>query len=331
MKYLFSKHLLFRMPVSQPSDYSADQQLFLNDPFFCAAIRVATPVFYTVLERNKFRAASLSAKETVTLQKYVNRYCFRPTPFGLFASVTLVEWATATETTSRPAALTADIRVSMPFENLLSSYLLDHELQDKVQFEGNPSIYRVLNEYRFFRTGLDETGKRRDYQLQSIAFSKLLKALISCCQYGCSQQEVSNHIMLSAGCTPEEAADYTDFLIDAQLLVNQFRLPITGEDYLPQLAAMLNPGHKQFKLLNTLIRQRNNNTIRNWYSTGKMPEISYFSVSVPGKKRYLSSKSFLSNPMSGNIMLICYLRNPLNSIKFYFTSSNLFAIFIPTI
>ena len=261
MKYLFSKHLLLRMPVSQPSDYSADQQLFLNDPFFRVAIRVATPVFYTVLERNQFRAASLSAKETVTLQKYVNRYCFRPTPFGLFASVTLVDWATATETTSRPAALTADIRVSMPFENLLSSYLLDHQLQDKVQFEGNPSIYRVLNEYRFFRTGLDETGKRRDYQLQSIAFSKLLKDLISCCQHGCSRQEVSNQIMLSAGCTPEEAADYTDFLIDAQLLVNQFRLPITGEDYLPQLAAMLNPGHKQSKLLNTLIRQRNNNTI----------------------------------------------------------------------
>ncbi|HEY4147626.1 MAG TPA: lantibiotic dehydratase [Chitinophagaceae bacterium] len=257
MQYVISKHLLLRMPVSNPLDYLQDQQHFLNDPFFRAAIRVATPVFYTLLERYLFQPSTLSPKEATTLQKYINRYCFRPTPFGLFASISLVEWATETRTTYTSPIFTADIRAAMPLENLLSSYYLDHELKGRAKFQGNPSIYRVLNEYRFFRNSLDEMGKRRDYQLQSIAFSKLLKDLISECENGLSLQEITNAIIRSAGCTAAEAEDYTEFLIDAQLLVNQFRQPITGDHHLLQLAAMVEPCPISADVIDVLSRQQN--------------------------------------------------------------------------
>jgi len=241
MQIQFSKILLLRQPVKSPVNFNDPEQQFLNEEHFRAAILLASPVFYELLNRHHFVFAELSLKEKLTLRKYINRYCYRPTPFGLFASVSLVEWVTENAMNSTVPSFKADFRTAMPFENLLSSYLLEHKLKDKARFEGNPSLYRVLNEYRFFRTTLDDTCKQREYQLQSIAFSRLLKDLITASKNGFSRQEIAAEIIRSAGCTAAEAEDYTEFLIDAQLMVNQFRLPITGNDYLLHLAAILEP------------------------------------------------------------------------------------------
>jgi hypothetical protein len=165
MNYHFAPHLLLRMPVKAPDDYVAEQQSFLDDQFFRTAIKVATPSFYAVLDRQQFQAMSLSDKEISTLQKYINRYCFRPTPFGLFSSVSLAEWVDKVDVHHPPANFSAHIRTAMPLQNMLGNYLLECELKDQARFESNPSIYRVLNEYRFFRMGLDEGGKQREYFL----------------------------------------------------------------------------------------------------------------------------------------------------------------------
>lgn len=261
MLYTFAQPLLLRMPVKSPADYSTDPQIFLDDHFFRAAVRVATPVFFTTLQRRHFRMADLSGKEANTLQKYINRYCFRPTPFGLFSSVTLVKWIVKAKTDYALPEFKISVRAAMAYQNLLGAQLLEHECYYKSKFESNPSIYRVLNEYRFFRTGLNEAGKQRDYQLQSIAFSKLLKDLVIDCTAGCSRQEIVSHIIRAANCTTAEAEDYAGFLIDAQLLVNCLRVSITGEDYLTRLTAKLKDGQINIGLSAALDRQLPENTV----------------------------------------------------------------------
>jgi thiopeptide-type bacteriocin biosynthesis protein len=253
MNYRLAQHLLLRMPVKNPSDYGCEPQSFLDDLFFRAAVLLATPAFYEMLNRREFQAAALSGKEANTLQKYINRYCYRPTPFGLFSAVSLVEWGTNDETV-QPNYI-AFVRTAMPLQHLVASYLLEGEVKEQSTYETNPSLYRVLNEYRFFRTGLDETGKQRDYQLQSIAFSKLLKDLLTRCSSGCSWPEIVSQIIQSSGCLREEAEDYANFLVDSQLLVNQLRLTITGKDYLSHLTESLHEGQAKNDLLSILARQ----------------------------------------------------------------------------
>jgi hypothetical protein len=58
-----------------------------------AAIRVATLTFFHNLERKQFQSNLLNKKELTTLQKYINRYCCRPTPFGLFSALALTTWS----------------------------------------------------------------------------------------------------------------------------------------------------------------------------------------------------------------------------------------------
>jgi hypothetical protein len=245
MSYLFAKHLLLRMPVKSPADYVAESQTFLNDLFFRSALYLASPSFFSRLEQQNFQTEKLSEKEKNTLRKYINRYCFRPTPFGLFSSVSLIHWANAPGPQIQEAPnFTVCIRADQAYQAILGQDLLDNELNGLANYEGNPSIYRALNEYRFFRTGLDETFRHREYLLQSIAFSKLLKDLIAYCSPGRTLQEIILHIMESASCSEKEGEEYAEFLIDAQLLVSRLRPNITGPDYLGRLAGIINNNQK---------------------------------------------------------------------------------------
>lgn len=242
MAFEFTGQLLLRMPVKTPGDYAADPQQLLNDPYFQAAIRLATPSFYATLERQHFDLNKLTAKEVHTLQKYINRYCFRPTPFGLFSSVSLVNWADHTDNGPVDPGFGTFIRPAMLVQHLLRRQTAAHQDPDEL-LENNPSIYRVLNEYRFFRTGLDETGSTRDYQLQSIAFSRLLKDLLNLARHGCTRQAAVAQIMTSAASSAEEAEDYAAFLLESQLLVRFSRLSITGDDHLPDELKQLSYDH----------------------------------------------------------------------------------------
>ncbi|HEY4327512.1 MAG TPA: lantibiotic dehydratase [Mucilaginibacter sp.] len=243
MSYLFADHLLLRMPAKSAELYTLNCQHFLDDPLFRAALYMATPAFYEQVSRRNFDFEKLGEKEKNTIRKYINRFCFRPIPFGLFSSVTLVEWGTSTqlsiaESPHHQAILLAD----QAFVTAIGQALLNQELRSSATFEANPSLYRVLNEYRFFRTGVDAEFKKRDYQLQSIGFSKLIKDLIAFCRKGRSRQEIVFMIIDAAACTPAEAEDYFEFLTDAQLLINKLIPNITGPDYLSRLIAI--PGIK---------------------------------------------------------------------------------------
>jgi thiopeptide-type bacteriocin biosynthesis protein len=241
MKYLFAPHLLLRTPVKKPADYTLKPQSFLDDPFFRAALYLATPGFYQVIEKEGFHAGKLSEKETVTLRKYINRFCFRPTPFGLFASVTLAGWAEQTTPASR-SNLKAFFHTDQAYQAIIGGELLSHMRPEQVQLEGNPSLYRALGEYRFFRTAITENVRRREYLLQSIAFSRLLKGLVTWCGKGRPKSEIAGYIAREAACSLTEAQDYAGFLADAQLLVPVLRQNLSGPGYPEHLLNQTGPG-----------------------------------------------------------------------------------------
>ncbi len=241
MSYLFFPSLLLRRPVRGPGEYTLNIDKMLSDAHFLAALVLATPVFYESLRNLSFRVAALSEKEKQTLTKYFNRFCFRPTPFGLFSSVTLMNWSEQEEPVSlSEPVFEAIVRASQTYQYRLASSLLQTAIPpDQLRFEANFSLYRVMKEYRFFHSILDENGQERQYLLQSIEFSTLLKTLIAFCRSARSRSAIIDQIESTAGCSPEEAAEYADFLIDSQLLVNRFRPNITGTDYLSYLTGFL--------------------------------------------------------------------------------------------
>src|SRR6185312_17242716 len=94
-----------RITANSWNTYDDDIQRHLNNRYFKAAIYISSPLFFACLEQKEFMFADLSEKEKLTLKKYLNRFSFRPTPFGLFAGVSLIRWDNQTHLkvrTTRP-------------------------------------------------------------------------------------------------------------------------------------------------------------------------------------------------------------------------------------
>jgi len=235
MGYYFARDLLLRMPGGNAADYTMDKSVILANPIFRTALMLASPVFYAKLEQFGFRAELLSRKQQHTLQKYYNRFCFRPTPFGLFASVTLTEWGENAVSHAAEFNYHPIIRADQRYLAALTSGLLRNGDKGGAFFDPNPSIYRVLNEFRFIRSSLDEGFSSRNFSLQTIAYSKLLGDLLSFSTGGRTGNEIVFYIVEGAGCTSTEANAYLEFLVDAQLLLNRVRPNITGGDFLDRI------------------------------------------------------------------------------------------------
>lgn len=226
MNYHFAEYLILRTPVFSSNEYHGDTDEMLARPIFQAAIYLASPGFYQRLALTGFKTGALSIRERTTLQKYLNRACYRPTPFGLFAGVTLVSWQENGKIVIRrqlSAVLEPDQAI------VQQQYESDKaQFSEGVKFSTNHSIYRVMNEYRFIRTEIGPDG-RRQYQLQSTNYSQVLKNLLKFCRHAQTGTAVIGNIIKLAGCDPEEAADYAEFLMDTQILLPELRPGLTGQ------------------------------------------------------------------------------------------------------
>lgn len=92
MDFIFAKPLLVRTPANSFESYVRESQYHLDIAQFKMTMYLVSQVFYYRLEKAAFQVVNLNEKELVTLRKYINHYCFRPTPFGLFLGISLINW-----------------------------------------------------------------------------------------------------------------------------------------------------------------------------------------------------------------------------------------------
>lgn len=199
----------------------------LQDDYFREAIRLASPVFYRVLENRSFEPARLSEKERHTLHKYYNRMCFRPTPFGSFASFTLCGWGDG-----------SPLRLAGPGDGLLhmlpdlpdsaGAFRPGAAAEEDTLLIANPTLYRLGSALRFVRTEAGEKGRYRFGIDQADAVRFNLQLLKQLDQGPVRAERMRTWIAERAGCTAEEAGDYLRFLVEEQVLYTPEQGYVTG-------------------------------------------------------------------------------------------------------
>jgi thiopeptide-type bacteriocin biosynthesis protein len=238
--FLFADHLLLRTPANCGANYPKGGQTHLSNLYLRTAIYLASPLFYNCLEQKQFLYENLSEKEKLTFQKYINRFCFRPTPFGLFAGVSLLTWSDQTRLDLEP--IRPDdllILLDQVYVLKLSKELLNNELAPERLYEPNPTLYRFLEEFRFISTETDRDSNSRRYLLQSTDYSAVLKNLAAYCVIPRSREKIINEICLLANCPGDIGEDYFEFLTEEQFLVQRHRPNINGPDYLGSLLSQV--------------------------------------------------------------------------------------------
>lgn len=218
--YQFLPQLLLRAPHYSFSGYDLSRlPEVLHQQDFRNAIWLASPEFYRAIEKKDFDFNRLSARELHTLGKYYNRICFRPTPFGTFASFTLLQWADG-QSINIGKADQAWMHL-LPDQETLTAVNAAEPLRDETLLIVNPCLYRVGKIHRYSRTSLTE-GNRYEFGLdglEAVNFHNKLLALFKGKRL--PVLKVLNWIALNGACSIAEARNYLDFLIREQVLLSQ--------------------------------------------------------------------------------------------------------------
>lgn len=203
------------------------------------ALFVASPSLYDAIESWRAAPSSPTGQRVEhSLAKYVARMMGRATPFGLFSGVSVGTLGRETKLLlSRRDEYRRRTRLDNDYLFTLSAALVAHpEARRKLTFRPNTSLYRTANRLRYARARV--VGADRSYHLVSLEPSHHLDTALARSCDGATFDVLAAAI-IGDDCSPEQAIVYIDSLIDAQVIVPDLGVHITGPEPLEGMLAQL--------------------------------------------------------------------------------------------
>ena len=238
--FTFHPTLILRTPTLSFNQEISKEALkeYLLQPIFEEALYLASPTLYQ--EGRKWLAGQIKSEAEVTklvssLAKYLNRSRSRCTPFGRFASSSVVQWQRSSAISLGDETRCA--RLDMSFLHALAQQLSAHPLiRSHLRYYPNSSWYTIGDEVRYIE--YDGQAGRRTYQISSVGGSEELRQILAACESGCTYSEITDYLV-GQRIPASDAIQFADELIQAQLLVSEMEPVITGNDLLQQILGVL--------------------------------------------------------------------------------------------
>ncbi len=233
------------LPVTTLLEWAAapDPRAFLAEllarPDVHEAIFVASPGLHQTIA--KWRTAPTSPagrRAELALVKYVARMAARATPFGLFSGVSPGKLGRDTRIELAPrAAYQRRTRLDNDYLFLLVDELTRAPaIRERVELRPNTSIYRIAGRLRYVAARLD--GKERRYHLVSVEPTAYLLATLERAARGARIAALAE-ALVDPEVSLDEARAYVNELVDAQLLVPELGVHVTGPEPIDGLLAQL--------------------------------------------------------------------------------------------
>lgn len=179
-----------------------------------------------------------------TLVKYLSRMAGRATPFGLFSGISVGQIGTqtilnlsATSSYERHTRLDNDFLFAW-----VSAVGTDPHVRAHLCYRPNSSLYRAAGRLRYAEARLN--GKERSYHLVSVEPSEPLQATLERAREGARLEALAAALVSDdATIEPIEAACFVNELVEAQLLVPDLGVAVTGPEPLKALLYELQKAH----------------------------------------------------------------------------------------
>jgi lantibiotic biosynthesis protein len=168
------------------------------------------------------------------LVSYFERAASRPTPFGLFAGCSLGEIGerSCLELEQR-RHYRRHTRLDMDYLTALVKALeAEPSIRRRLAFRPNSSLYRAGGRLRYAESRLD--GTLRSYHLVAVEDSVELEATLARASAGATPDELAA-TLVGDEISVDEAKEFIDELIDAQVLVSDVQPALTGPEPVPAL------------------------------------------------------------------------------------------------
>jgi thiopeptide-type bacteriocin biosynthesis protein len=216
----------------------------LGRPVVREALYLASPALYRAAERwlDGAEPAGLPDRLLDALVRYLYRMAARPTPFGLFAGVSLVHAGARTEL-QLAASDQLRRRTRLQAESLLR---LIEQLEERPAFAGmlrylpNSSLCAFDDVYRLAEEELDGAGAALGWRSATVDRTEYLDCALVAARGGATRQEIAAALLrMEPELDAAEAAGFVDELCANKLLVSELQPQLTGGDPLERLVALL--------------------------------------------------------------------------------------------
>ncbi len=234
--YQFHDTLVLRHPVFSFQQFTEENLAAkLQDSFFRDAIYLCSPVVFKELQKCDFDYFKLSKRLKITLFKYFNRMCYRPTPFALCAAVSTVKWADNAGTLSvNTASFKPHVKLSYAKSIEVAAKVLQ-TAYFPVKVKPNATLYKVGKQLRYIKCSHEDADKLSFY-IAAVDATKLLNSVLNLIKAQSNTSELVRFIVTKANCTESEATEYLEGLLSEQVFVNAGAPNVTGEDYFDRLS-----------------------------------------------------------------------------------------------
>ncbi len=233
----FGPYLFLRTPALSYEEYSfSELEEMLKTPFFRAAIFFASESLYTELNRCGFNYKFLDKRAQFSLQKYFNRMCYRPTPFGIFSAFSTLKWGGG----QPPGVCVLDgqslayVNPDFQFTAGIGRKMEKSGQFGNVKYFSNNAIYNMKGERRYLTSRFNPEQEKTDFLISSFRADRLLSKLITFCKNGKTKIEIAAWLKVFTS-DPEEISAYIDDMTEAGLLVSELIPNMTGEKYFERL------------------------------------------------------------------------------------------------
>jgi thiopeptide-type bacteriocin biosynthesis protein len=227
----FNKYFILRMPAF-PFNRKHHLPALLKNTLFLQAIKIASPAVYEELSKHKFDPALFSEKLRLTLWKYCNRMTYRPTPFGLFSSLSVVRWE---KRNNISPADECRLHILYNFSINQQRYLTDiNGAWCNLSYTINPTLYRVSETFRYLSYSVAEGNSNRTFHVNEVTSDELLLFILNLCNRAVAFTAILNQLCKQFQLPVNEGFEYIRNLVSASVIVPEIsrQLNITGRDYL---------------------------------------------------------------------------------------------------
>jgi thiopeptide-type bacteriocin biosynthesis protein len=233
----FSPYLFLRTPALSYEEYNTPALVdMLKSQFFRAAIFFASESLYVELNRCGFNYHLLDEKVKFSLQKYFNRMCYRPTPFGMFSAFSSLNWGTIKNPGACILEEAKEIFVNPDFQFTVDiARKMESSGQfGKAKYYSNNAIYTIKGEKRYLTNCFDDDQGKSGFLISSFQADRLLNKLINFCKNGKTKTELITWLDDLTG-DAEAAKNYINDMVEAGLLIPELYPNMTGEKYFDRL------------------------------------------------------------------------------------------------
>ncbi len=243
----FSDKLVIRTPALPFTRVSGDAAIetLLKDRHFMEAIELASPVLYK--ECMKRISGSLTDEKEIqrinnSLAKYYQRMYSRCTPFGLFSGCAVVNWEEETNVSITPLSFRRSTRLDMHYLCALALHLSSIPvLRNRLLFYPNNSCYKAADGLRYVEYNYE--NKARMYKISAVDATEWIDMIFEKAKQGTTIDAIAD-LLQQNDISAAEAAEFTNDLINNQLLISELDPKITGDEYMHQLLQVLQKVNK---------------------------------------------------------------------------------------